>query len=261
MATNTNISWVDSTFNPWWGCSKVSPACDNCYAETLDLKTGGNHWGEGTKPRIMSPQNWNNPIRWQRDAEAFFKEHNRNRRVFCGSMCDWADKNAPEGQRDRLWSVINKTSDLDWLLLTKRAPNIKKYLAQDWCEGYENVWLGVSVEDIKHGKPRIDTLRDIPAKIRFLSVEPLLEDLGTLDLEGIHWVIVGGETGTGHRKMELEWVYSIEEQCKQQGVTFFFKQTGDAIDNNAQHLNGRTIHFWPKSPRTCNSSIEQPTLI
>lgn len=218
MADTTEISWTDHTHNPWWGCTKVSPGCDHCYAEALDHRFGGKHWGEGTKPRPMSNDNWRKPNRWIKDPA--------KDKVFCGSMCDWTDKNAPAGQLDRLWDKIRSTPELQWQLLTKRAPNIRKCLPDDWHDGYENVWLGVTVEDCKHGRPRIDILREIPAVIRFLSIEPLLEPLGELNLTGIHWVIVGGESGPNARPMEWDWVDSIRKQCIQAKVPFFFKQWG-----------------------------------
>jgi protein gp37 len=241
MAEITGIAWTDSTFNPWWGCLKVGPECSNCYAENLDTRTGGNYWGVGSKPRAMSNSNWNNPVKWQKKAAAANREH----KVFCGSMCDWCDKNAPEGQRDRLWEVIRNTPNLSWQLLTKRAPNIKKYLPEDWKDGYDNVWLGVSCGDRKHGLRRVDVLRDIPAKVRFLSVEPLLEDLGKINLEGIHWVIVGGESGPGCRPMKIEWVRSIKEQCEDAGVAFFYKQRGGHPNASECLIEGIEIKEFP----------------
>ena len=246
MADTTTISWTDSTHNPWWGCSPVAPGCDNCFAAALDRRTGGDHWGPHTRPRVMSDANWRKPLRWEREHEAFSAEHGRRRRVFCGSMCDWADKNAPDGQRERLWSLIRETPHLDWQLLTKRAPNIVRYLPPDWGDGYDNVWLGVTVENRKHGLPRLARLREIPAKVRFLSVEPLLEDLGELDLTGIDWVIVGGESGPGFRAMKEEWAEHVRLQCEEQGVKFFFKQHGGSRpDKGGSQLNGREYKQWP----------------
>lgn len=241
MAEITGIAWTDSTFNPWWGCIKVGPECLHCYAESMDKRTGGNHWGVGTKPRAMSDNNWKNPMKWQKKA----KEAGIQHKVFCGSMCDWCDKNAPAGQRDRLWEMIKNTPNLSWQLLTKRAPNIKKYLPEDWNDGYENVWLGVSCGDRKHGLPRVDVLRDIPAKVRFLSVEPLIEDLGKINLEGIHWVIVGGESGFGCRPMNIDWVKSIKEQCEDAGVAFFYKQRGGHPNASECLLEGIEIKEFP----------------
>lgn len=241
MADTTEISWTDSTFNPWWGCSKVGPGCDHCYAEALDHRTGGDHWGPRKTPRAMSEDNWRKPARWNRQAEA----NGTRRRVFCGSMCDWADKNAPDGQRERLWDLIRSTPGLDWQLLTKRAPNIAGCLPADWGTGYENVWCGVTVEDRKHGLPRIQHLLSVPARVRFLSVEPLLEDIGDIDLTGISWVIVGGESGPAARPMDAAWVESIRRQCQAAGVAFFFKQWGGRRDKGGCMLQGREFKQWP----------------
>jgi protein gp37 len=247
MAETTEIAWTDSTFNPWWGCSKVGPGCDHCYAEALDRRTGGDYWGAAKTPRTMSADNWRKPARWQEAAKA----SGIRRRVFCGSMCDWTDKNAPELQRARLWSLIRSTPMLDWQLLTKRAPNIARCLPVDWGDGYENVWLGVTVENRKHGLPRIEHLRRVPAKVRFLSIEPLLEDLGRIDLTGIHWVIVGGESGHGARPMDASWVESIRRQCYTAGVAFFFKQWGGKfagrIAKGGCLLDGIEVKQWPNA--------------
>jgi len=251
MAEKTEIAWTDSTFNPWWGCSKVGPGCDHCYAETLDHRTGGNFWGPRKIPRIMSDDNWRKPRRWQKNHVVFEAEHGRRHLVFTGSMCDWADKTAPEGQRDRLFSLIRETPDLDWQLLTKRAPNIAKYLPADWGGGYPNVWLGATVEDRKHGLPRIDALRAVPAKVRFLSIEPLLEDLGEIELGGIHWVIVGGESGPGCRPMDLAWVEHIRRQCESQSVPFFYKQRGGHPNKSECLLDGIEIKQWPVRDTAC----------
>ena len=241
MAKTTEIAWTDSTFNPWWGCTKIAPGCDHCYAEALDIRFGGNHWGADTSPRMMTPQYWRKPKQWQRQAEHF----KQPRKVFCGSMCDWADKNAPAGQRARLWQLIRETPLLRWQLLTKRAPNISRCLPADWVNGYENVWLGVTVENRKHGLPRLEALRGIPAAVRFLSIEPLLEDLGRLDLTGIGWVIVGGESGPRARAMEKIWVYRIQSQCAWQRVPFFFKQWGGRRNKGGCLINGIEVKQWP----------------
>ena len=238
MAEKTRIEWTDSTFNPWLGCSKVSPGCDHCYAEALDRRTGGDHWDPDKMPRVMSDENWRKPVRWQRIAHLT----RTRRRVFCGSMCDWTDKNAPIGQREKLWKLIWATPALDWQLLTKRAPNIAKYLPPDWADGYGNVWLGVTVENRHHGLPRIEYLRNVPAKVRFLSIEPLLEDLGDIDLTGIHWVIVGGESGHGARLMNTEWVKNIKCLCEVAGVAFFFKQWDG---QGGCFIDGGEVKQWP----------------
>ena len=259
MADKTNIEWTDSTFNPWWGCDPVSPGCDNCYAKALDRRTGGNYWDPYVDPRTMAESNWKKPLRWQRKAESFINEHGHNQRIFCGSMCDVFDNSAPEGQRNRLWDVIKSTDQLHWQLLTKRAPNIKRFLPVDWGNGYPNVWLGVTVENKKHGLPRIDILRDTPAFIRFLSVEPLLEDIGTIDLSGIDWVIIGGESGPGARPLQRFWVDSFIRQCREQAVPVFFKQWGAIIGKGGCVINGTTIKEWPRKSTVVSRDLQELT--
>jgi len=141
-------------------------------------------------------------------------------------MADWCDDEGLADERDQLFELIRMTPHLDWLLLTKRADSIEKYLPDDWGNGYPNVWLGVTVEDRKHGLPRIDVLRKIPAVVRFLSIEPLLEDLGEIDLTEIHWVIIGGESGPGARPFDIQWAKSIIDQCSQFGAAPWMKQLG-----------------------------------
>lgn len=246
MADNTGIAWTDRTHNIWWGCSSPAGAgCDRCYAATLDKRTGGNFFGIGTTPRLTSEQNRNKPYRWNREAEAA----GVRQKVFCGSMMDAFDKNAPAGARERLWEQIKATPWLDWQLLTKRPSNILKMLPADWGDqGYPNAWLGVTVENKRSGLRRLEQLRDIPAQIRFLSVEPLLEDLGTIDLTGIKWCIVGGESGSGFRRMEKAWADRVIAQCREQNVAAFFKQWGGtANDAGGCLINGIEIKEWPKA--------------
>lgn len=243
MADVTGIAWTDHTQNFWWGCSSTAGAgCDHCYAATLDRRTGGNYFGIGTKPRLTTAQNRNKPFRWNREAEV----SGIRKKVFCGSMMDWADKNAPDGARDEMWATIRATKMLDWQLLTKRPGNIPGMLPADWCTGYDNVWLGVTVENKRSGLRRLEQLRAIPAKVRFLSIEPLLEDLGAIDLTGIGWVIIGGESGAGHRAMERAWVDNVIRQCREQGVPIFFKQWG-GFDGGNCIIDGSEIKEWPKS--------------
>jgi protein gp37 len=248
----TAINWCDSTFNCWEGCTKVSPGCTNCYAKARDdrqLVEPVRHWGPGAPRRIMSDSYWKQPLAWDREAA----NAGTRPRVFCGSLCDWADDEAPAGQRDRLWDLIRHTPHLDWLLLTKRANNIKKYLPADWRTGYPNVWLGVTVENQQHGNPRLDVLREIPTVVRFASCEPLLEDLGAIDLNGINWVIIGGETGPNARSMDTAWAKSIIEQCRAQGVAPWMKQLGKLPTENGATLtvpdangnNADNMDRWP----------------
>lgn len=253
---NSGINWTHHTFNAWVGCTKVSPGCKNCYAEAMDrrkLHDRVSHWGPGAPRKVMSDTYWKQPMKWNEEAAAT----GERRRVFCSSMADVFDEEGPADQRERLWQLIRQTPSLDWLLLTKRPQNIRRYLPADWGEGYSNVWLGVSVEDRKYGLPRVDVLREIPAETRFLSVEPLLEDLGEINLSGIHWVIVGGESGSRARSMDATWVESVIAQCSLENVAVWVKQLGKKpVDDGAELVilgqNGKrsghadTMSDWPE---------------
>lgn len=208
VGESTLIAWADSTWNPWQGCTRCSPGCANCYAAERDVRNltkTGSHWGKGAPRRITAESGWQKPVTWNRKCQ----EQGTRLRVFGCDLCDWCDEEAPEGIRMRFWELIRSTPNLDWLLLTKRAERISELLPGDWGSGYPNVWLGVTVENRAQGLPRIDILRDVPAVCRFLSVEPLLEDLGELDLTGISWAIIGGESGHKARPFRVEWAQSI----------------------------------------------------
>ena len=242
MGDTTEISWTDHTFNPWWGCTKIAPGCDNCYAATLDKRTGGDYWDVKQKPRRTLPPNWKKVIKWNKQAT----EEGERHRVFCGSMMDWCDKDAPEGARDELFELIRDTPMLDWQLLTKRATLIKKCLPDDWGNGYENVWLGVTCEDLDYGIPRLMALRDIPAKIKFLSCEPLLEDIGHINLGWIDWVIIGGESGANYRPMNTEWAENLRDVCISQNTPVWFKQYGgNTAGKGGCLLGGKEYKQWP----------------
>jgi protein gp37 len=227
MAKNSAIGWTDHTFNIRIGCTRASEGCVNCYAEDLDRKRfsqfGGAHWGPRAKRHILADSTWKNPVKWDKDAA---KEGTR-KRVFCCSLAD-AFENVDDGQLERLWALIRVTPNLDWQLLTKRPENIARMLPADWGDGWPNVWLGATVENQRRADERIPILRRIPAVVRFLSCEPLLE-LINLDIAGIDWVIVGAESGPRDRvrPMELDWVRSLRDQRLAAGIAFFFKQDVD----------------------------------
>ncbi|MDC3312704.1 phage Gp37/Gp68 family protein [Flavobacteriaceae bacterium] len=251
MSDKTNISWTDHTQNFWWGCTKIAPGCDNCYAATFDKRVGGNHWAGpdnagADKPRLTKDANWRKPYRWNRQAES----DGIRRRVFCGSMMDWCDKNAPDGARERMWQVIRETPWLDWQLLTKRATLIERCLPDDWGDGYDNVWLGVTVENVEYGFPRIEALSKIPAKVRFLSCEPLIGPLDGLHtiapLNRIHWAIIGGESGPGARPMEYEWAGQAMLDFDLWDIPVWFKQWGGVRPDSGGHLfDGDIYQSWP----------------
>jgi protein gp37 len=223
MGENSKIEWTDHTFNPWIGCTKVSPGCQNCYAEALSKRYGKDVWGPGRPRQRTSEGYWRAPLKWDRDAGV----EGLRRRVFCASMADVFDEAVGDIWRRELFALIARTINLEWLVLTKRPA-----VAAAWTECYgPNVWIGTSVEDQKRLELRVPALLLVPARITFLSCEPLL---GPLDLEsalvdgGVDWVIVGGESGPGARPMDLAWARDIREQCARVGVAYFFKQLGGA---------------------------------
>ena len=219
---NTGISWTDNTFNPWVGCTKVSAGCDHCYAESLSKRTGYAKWGAGAERRVTGDDNWRKPIKWNSQAE----EAGTRIKVFCASMADVFDSEASADARERLWDLIRMTPFLDWQILTKRPTNILRFLPADWADGYSNVWLGVSAENREQALRRIPVLQSVPAAIRFVSAEPLLDDLGELNLNGIDWVIIGGESGGGARPFDVAWADHLIKQCELQDVKVFVKQLG-----------------------------------
>lgn len=250
---NSKIEWTDHTFNPWWGCQRVSPGCEHCYAETLAKRYGHQVWGPAktTARRKMSRNYWNQPLKWNKAAE----QAGTRARVFCASMADvFEDHPQLDDWRADLWDLIRLTPDLDWLLLTKRPENILEMIPLIWRRWAQpNVWYGTSVEDQRRAGERIPELLKVPAKVRFLSCEPLLgsvdlgratpcgyycdESIGHVDhgfwtpgiQPGIHWVIAGGESGHGARPMRLDWARDLRDQCQLAGVAFFFKQFGEYL--------------------------------
>lgn len=230
MGMDSKIEWTTHTFNAWRGCTKVSPGCAHCYAEKQAKRNPRSLgvWGDDGTRVVASEQGWRDVLKWDAAAVAAGERH----RVFCLSMGDLFEPR-PElvEPRNRLLATTQQTRSLDYLFLTKRPEYIGDRVPEAWMlRGWPaNVWMGVSVEDRKHGLPRIDELRGIPAPVRFLSVEPLLEELGSVDLSGISWVIVGGESGGKARPMHPAWVRTIRHECQTQGVSFFFKQWGEFI--------------------------------
>lgn len=173
MSENTQIEWADHTFNPWIGCTKVGPGCDNCYAKAdFDDRRHRVVWGAG-QPRSRT-KTWGDPVKWNKQADAFFAEHGRRQRVFCASMADVFDNAVPQEWRDDLFRLIAATPKLDWLLLTKRVGNVRGVLPADWGDGYSNVWMGISVVNQDEADRDIPRLLTVRAVKRFLSMEPLL---------------------------------------------------------------------------------------
>ena len=249
---NSKIEWTDHTFNPWIGCTKVNALCEHCYAETMmDKRYKRVQWGPGgTRSRTGRP-NWRKPVAWNRDAKA----DNVRRRVFCASLADvYEDRDELKPWRKELFGLIDQTQNLNWLTLTKRPENIGRMWAEvadvavSNLSRRENVWLGTSVgtqATADKGIPLLTEWRHL-APILFLSVEPLLGPIDRLQLEGIDWVIVGGESGPGARPMKEEWVLSIQDQCQQANVAFFFKQWGGVNKKRTgRELNGEERNAIP----------------
>ena len=241
MADNSSIEWTDATWNPVRGCTQISAGCKHCYAKTFAERFRGvpNHPYElGFEVRTV-PSMLSQPLRWKQP-----------KRIFVNSMSDLFHPDVPD---DYILAVARIMVEADWhtfQVLTKRSERLLDMINGKLAFVAElpHIWWGVSVENKKHGVPRIRHLRSANAAVRFLSVEPLLEDLGKLDLTGIHWVIVGGESGNGARPMNASWVASVQEQCVFNGVPFFFKQWGGRNKSKlGRLLNGRTYDEMPVS--------------
>lgn len=242
MSTKSRIEWTEQTWNPTSGCTKISPGCKHCYAEVMAGRlramraTGYENGFELT----LHPSRLSQPL--QRRKPTTF---------FVNSMSDLFHEKVPDTFLDDVFSVIQRTPQHTYQILTKRAERLPIFFATRDCP--RNVWLGVSIEDRAYGLPRIEYLRQVDARVRFLSIEPLLEDLGQINLKGIHWVIVGGESGPKARLMEKAWVEQIRLQCQANAIAFFFKQWGRwgadgkkrAKKNNGRELNGR---IWDQMP-------------
>jgi len=232
MAIHSRIEWTDHTFNPWTGCTKISPGCDNCYAEAWAKRSGHVKWGKHPRKRTTN-QYWKAPLIWQSKAEAFRAAHGRRQRVFCASLADVFDNKADKSWRADLFEIIRETPALDWQLLTKRPQNIYKMLPEDWSKSrYPNVWLGFTAEDQNRFDQRKHFISEIPASVWFVSYEPAIGAL-RIDREDPKpdWLIVGGESGSGARPIEPDWVRDIILDCKKLGIAPFFKQWGHYRNN------------------------------
>lgn len=242
MTTTSKIEWTEQTWNPTVGCTKISAGCKHCYAETMAKRLqamGAPGYENGFQLAVL-PQRLDDPKRRKKPTV-----------YFVNSMSDVFHDRISDAYIEQIFEVIRETPQHTYQILTKRAARLARFFRMR--EVPDNAWLGVSVENKKHGVPRIDYLRTVPARTRFLSVEPLLEDVGELNLRDIHWVIVGGESGPKARPMKLEWAESVRVQCEEQDVAFFFKQWGGwgadgkrrANQANGRILNGRTWDAMP----------------
>ena len=267
MSENTKIEWATHTFNPWEGCQKVGPGCDNCYAEARNARFAGGtaiNWGPGAPRRRTSEANRQLPYRWNRNHDKFFAEHGRRQRVFCSSLADVFDNAVDPAWRDNLFALIAATPNLDWLLLTKRIGNVGNMLPVpfDFDKHFPNVWLGATIVNQEEADRDIPKLLTVPAAKRFLSMEPLLGPVDLTEVQvpaehdklnhsgyypsrfnaltteyddkhfhqppiAIDWIIVGGESGPNARPMHPAWARSLRDQCLAAGVPYLFKQWGE----------------------------------
>ncbi len=239
MSATSAIEWTDATWNPVRGCTKISPGCTRCYAETFAERfrgVPGHPYEQGFDLRLV-PDKLAEPLKWATPKT-----------IFVNSMSDLFHKNVPDDYIAKVARVMELANWHTYQVLTKRPERMKELLGGQlaFAAKLPHIWWGTSVENRKHGLPRIDLLRETPAAMRFLSVEPLLEDLGQLNLDGIDWVIVGGESGAGARPLNQDWVLSLRDQCQQGGVPFFFKQWGGVRKSEAGRcLDGRTYDEMP----------------
>lgn len=265
MSENTLIEWADHTFNPWIGCTKVSPGCDHCYAEAWQARFAGRdgvtRWGTGAERGRTTPANWRKPLQWNARAAEFAAQHGRRQRVFCASLADVFDNAVPPSWRADLFSLIKQTPDLDWLLLTKRIGNVRQMMVDvaaslSWlhkpvsCHIPANVWLGATVVNQAEADRDVPKLLGTPAAVRFLSIEPMLGPIDLADagavwtdmngqigdaygLYGVDWIICGGESGPKARPMHPDWARGLRDQCLQSGTPFLFKQWGEFLPASA----------------------------
>ena len=239
MSESSSIEWTDATWNPVRGCTKISPGCTHCYAETFAERfrgVPGHPYEQGFDLRLV-PEKLFEPLEWTRP-----------KMVFVNSMSDLFQEAIPSEYVTAVGTIMAASPWHIYQVLTKRANRLRDVLSNELAAvgPKPHIWWGVSVENRKYGLPRIDLLRQAPAGMRFLSIEPLLEDLGEINLEGIHWGIVGGESGPGARPMHREWVESIRKQCERDNVAFFFKQWGGVRKSKTgRTLNERTYDAFP----------------
>ncbi|MEA2691146.1 MAG: hypothetical protein QOJ16_533 [Acidobacteriota bacterium] len=243
MSEHSSIEWTDATWNPIRGCTKISPGCAHCYAETFAERfrgVPGHPYEQGFDLRLI-PGKLDQPLLWRRP-----------KMIFVNSMSDLFHEDVPDEYIAAVVRVMQRANWHTYQVLTKRSERLRDLLQTTLRSAAEepHIWWGVSVENQKHGLPRIEHLRAAPAGLRILSVEPLLESLGPIDLSGIGWVIVGGESGPGARPIEESWVLDLRDQCRRAGVPFFFKQWGGkrkAVTGRV--LGGKTYDEVPERSR------------
>jgi len=263
MGEHSKISWTNHTFNPFWGCTEVSPACDNCYAREVAERFSPGLWGKDAPRRFFGDKHWNEPLKWDKAAKKAGERH----RVFCASMADICeDRRDLDPHRERLWKLIEATPNLDWMLLTKRPENYRTMLPSRWIIGGNparpNVWLGTTAENQRRADERIPHLLSVPAAVYWISAEPLLGpidfrghwsrevetgQLSSAFVHGIDWVIVGGESGDKPRRMDPQWARDIRKQCQENGAAYHFKQKGRVLsaEMGCKDREGKKLEEWP----------------
>lgn len=238
MADVTLIAWTDKTWNPWRGCTKISPGCAHCYMFTAQERYGND-------PAVVTrTQTWRKPVQWEREAA----RTGRLERVFTCSWSDWFHADA-DPWRPAAWALVKACPHLQFQILTKRHERIAAHLPDDWGDGYPNVWLGVSIENDRFVH-RADALRALPAAVRFISAEPVLGPMPSLDLTGIDWLIVGGESGPDFRPMQLEWVEALQAKARAAGAAFFFKQSAAPRTEMGIRFHGHIVREYPRPRQT-----------
>lgn len=261
---DSRISWTDHTFNPWWGCEKISPACDHCYAEGFAKRVGHQVWGKDAPRRIFGSGHWVEPRRWDHVAA----RRGRPALVFCASMADvFEDRPELLQPRRRLWDLVEQTPNLRWMLLTKRPENAEAMLPEAWLrEPRENVWLGVTAENQRRADERIPVLLSLPSVVHWVSAEPLLEPVSfwryrTVPkgsrmtaggyLKGLDWIVAGGESGPHARETERIWLEGVAHQCRSLGIRFHMKQAGVVLAKTLKlkSREGRELGELPEALR------------
>jgi protein gp37 len=251
MSQQSKIEWTEATWNPVRGCTKISDGCKHCYAETFAERfrgVKGHAYQQGFDLRLV-PEKLAEPLRWRNP-----------KMIFVNSMSDLFHEGVPDEYVKAVAEVMVAAKWHTYQVLTKRSERLRQILNSSlrFAANEKHIWWGVSVENRKFGLPRIEDLRSTNAAIKFLSVEPLLEDLGELNLKGIDWVIVGGESGHGARPMKKEWVVSVREQCRHEGVPFFFKQWGGVRKSAAgRRLDGKTYDEFPERTQNLVLSTDE----
>lgn len=243
----SKISWTDHTWNPWVGCSHVSQECDHCYADFLVTNRMGRDF---TQP--WRTKTWRDPFRWNAKALELEKQLGRRVRVFCASLTDFFLKEA-DPWRSEAWEVIRRCTNLDFLILTKRPARILRHLPADWGTGYRNVWLGTTC-GVRSSYPRVDVLRHIPARVRFVSGEPLLESLADVNLTGIHWMIAGGKSGSKFRPMEERWAVELRDLCRK-ALSMKNRSTAQRATGNERNANSLSSKPRPIIGHGSSSSL------